>query len=54
MKGTSSYFIILSIIGILVGLSMIFLGWGGNGLSPLITLILGIFVVFKEILDIFH
>jgi hypothetical protein len=54
MKGTSGYFVALSVIGILVGLAMVFLGMNGNGLTPLVTLILGIFVVFKEILDIFH
>ncbi|MBI4894916.1 MAG: hypothetical protein HY831_00335 [Candidatus Aenigmarchaeota archaeon] len=54
MKGTSGYFIFLSIIGIIVGIAMILVGFGGNGLSAPIVIILGFFVLFKEILDLFH
>ena len=50
----SYYFIILSIVGIFVGIAMIIVGFGGNSLSAPIVVILGFFVLFKEILDIFH
>ena len=54
MKGASGWFVLLSIIGILVGIFMVVTGWGGNSLGPSVTLILGLFVVVKEILDIAH
>ncbi len=53
-KGTAIYFVIWSILGILVGLFLIFHGNGGNGLSPTLTLLVGIFFVIKEIVDMFH
>lgn len=53
-KGSTGYFIILSIIGILVGIWMLLQGFGGKPITPGIAIILGIFVVIKEILDIFH
>jgi len=52
-KGGGGWFVILSIIGILVGLWMLSQGFGGKGLSPGITMAIGFFVVIKEIMDIF-
>jgi len=54
MKGAAPYFVALSIIGILVGLFLVSRGLSGTGLSATLTLIIGLFVVIKEILDIFH
>jgi len=55
MKGTGNmYFVLLSIVGILVGIFMITQGLDGKSLGPTVVLIIGIFVVIKEILDIFH
>ncbi len=54
LKGGGGYFVILSIIGILVGMYMLSQGFGGKDLSSGTTIIIGLFVVFKEILDIFH
>ena len=53
-KGAAGYFILLSIIGVLVGLFLISHGMSGNSLGPAITIAIGIFVVIKEILDIVH
>ncbi|MBI2173107.1 MAG: hypothetical protein HYT73_02755 [Candidatus Aenigmarchaeota archaeon] len=53
-KGAGGWFIILSIIGILVGIMMVITAWGGSSMSPMLTLLIGIFVVIKEILDIAH
>lgn len=53
-KGNSPFFIGLSILGIFVGLFLIFMGKSGNGLGAGLTLVVGIFVTLKEILDIFH
>lgn len=54
MKGTAPYFVALSILGILVGLFLVKQGWDGTGLTATATLVIGLFVVGKEILDIFH
>lgn len=54
LKGSAGYFIILSIVGILVGIWMLLQGFGGKPITPGIAIILGVFVVIKEILDIFH
>ncbi len=54
MKGAGGWFVLLSIIGILVGIMMVITAWGGSSMSPMITLLVGIFVVIKEILDIAH
>ncbi len=51
---TNIFFIVLSVVGILIGIGMVFYGWAGGSLSPIFVLIIGLFVVFKEILDIFH
>ena len=53
-KGIAGYFIVWSLIGILVGLFLAFTVSRGEGLSPAMTLLVGIFVVVKEIADIFH
>ena len=54
MKGTAPYFVALSILGILVGIFLVSRGLDGTGLSATLALMIGIFVVIKEILDIFH
>lgn len=54
MKGTAPYFVALSVLGILVGGFMLKQGLDGNGLTATVTLVIGIFVVIKEVLDIFH
>ncbi len=54
MKGTPAYFVMISVLGIMVGLFLVFMGVNGTGLNPMLTLIIGIFVTIKEILDIFH
>lgn len=54
MKGSSGWFVLLSVLGILVGLFMVSRGMGGEGLGSGMVLAIGIFVVIKEILDIFH
>jgi hypothetical protein len=52
MKGGGGWFVILSIIGVLIGIFMVITGWGGNALPAALTLLIGIFMVIKEILDI--
>ena len=54
MKGNHAIFALLSIVGIIVGILLVMRGYGGEGLGPIVTLILGIFVVIKEVLDLFH
>lgn len=54
MKGAAGYFVALSIIGIMVGLFMVYTAINGNDLSAGMVLLIGTFVVIKEILDIFH
>ena len=54
MKGFVMYFVALSVVGILVGLFLVSQGLSGKPLDASIVLIIGIFVVIKEILDIFH
>ena len=56
MKGSGGnmYFILLSIVGILVGIFMVTQGLDGKSLGSGTVLVIGIFVVIKEILDIFH
>ena len=55
MKGTGNmYLILLSIVGILIGIFMIMQGLDGKSLGPAVVLIIGIFVTIKEVLDIFH
>lgn len=54
MKGAASYFVALSIIGILVGLFLVSHGLSGKDLPATLVLVIGLFVVIKEILDIFH
>ncbi len=41
----------LSIIGIVLGLFLFFRAIHGDGIGPLVTLLIGIFVIIKEILD---
>ena len=53
-KGTTPWFIGLSVLGILVALFMAYRGWGGSGLGAGLTLAIGVFFVITEVLDIFH
>ena len=46
-----SFFIILSIVGVLVGVFMISQGLWGEGIGAPLTLAIGIFVAIKEIMD---
>jgi hypothetical protein len=46
------FFLALSVFGIMVGVFLIREGLFGNGLGATVTLIVGIFVMIKEILDI--
>ncbi len=50
----SAVFILLSIFGVILGLILIYIGWTGGSLEPMFVLIIGIFVVIKELLDITH
>lgn len=54
MKGNQAYFVMLSVLGIMVGMFLVFMGVNGAGLNPMLTLLVGVFVTIKEILDIFH
>ncbi len=47
-------FILLSIIGIVIGLFLASTGLNGQGLGATATLIVGIFFTIKEILDILN
>ncbi len=48
-----SFFRALSIFGVLVGIVLVLIGWRLNyGLSPGLTITVGLFVVVKETLDI--
>ncbi|MBI2137732.1 hypothetical protein HYU12_04405 [Candidatus Woesearchaeota archaeon] len=47
-----SFFIIVSVIGIMLGVFMITQGVWGNGMGALLTLAIGVFVTVKEIMDI--
>lgn len=53
MKGMTQFYVVLSLIGILIAGLVAWQGLSGNGLSPILTLMLGIFFVLKEILDLF-
>jgi len=48
-----TFFIILSLIGVLVGIFMVLFSVSWGGLPAFLTFIIGIFVIIKEILDIF-
>ena len=48
----SGIFVALSVVGILLGLFMINVGYTGGSLPSLFILVIGIFVFVKEILDI--
>ncbi len=55
MKGGGHpFYIALSIIGVLIGLALVLHGMNGGNLSSGLVLVIGLFVVIKEILDIFH
>jgi len=54
MKGDGSIFALLSIFGILLGIFLVFRGWGGDGLGSISVFVIGIFIVIKEVLDLMH
>ncbi len=51
MKGKMPLFIMVSLLGMLIGVYLIFLGKDGKSPSPFITLVIGIFFLIKEIWD---
>jgi len=53
-KKQPGYFVALSIVGILVGLYLVMQGVSGSFVAPTAALVIGLFVVIKEILDIYH
>lgn len=46
-----SFFVALSLVGVLVGLFLISQGMWADGLGKTLTLFVGFFVTIKEILD---
>lgn len=50
MKG-SVFYMLWSVLGVLVGLFLVYNGVKGITLSPFVVLIVGIFFVLKEIMD---
>ncbi len=48
-----SFFTFLSIFGVLVGVFLITQGLWGDGIGATLTLIIGIFVAVKEVMDMF-
>lgn len=48
-----SFFTYLSVFGVLVGLFLVTQGMWGGGIGPTLTLIIGIFVATKEVMDMF-
>ncbi len=53
-KKQPGYFVALSILGILVGLYLVMQGLVGNSVAGNAALLIGLFFVIKEILDIYH
>ncbi|MBI2141939.1 hypothetical protein HYU15_00430 [Candidatus Woesearchaeota archaeon] len=47
-----AFFTALSVIGIMVGVFLVSRGVGGHGIGATVTLIIGIFVTVKEIMDL--
>jgi hypothetical protein len=54
MKGHGGWFVLVSIIGIFLGIWLAWHGANGNGLGSLAILVIGIFITIKEILDMVH
>ncbi len=55
MKGGGHpFFIVLSLIGVLIGISLVLHGMNGGNLGSGLVIVIGLFVAIKEILDIFH
>lgn len=46
-----SFFVFLSIFGVLVGVFLIMQGMWGDGIGAVLTLLIGIFVTVKELMD---
>lgn len=51
---SSGWFVLLSLVGILVGIMLMLHGNGGGTLGSGVVLFLGAFITVKEILDIAH
>ena len=49
----ATFFAMLSDVGILVGLFLISQGLWGDGVGAFLALTIGVFVTFKEIMDMF-
>lgn len=47
-----AFFTVLSVIGIMIGVFLVSRGMGGHGLGSVLTLIIGVFVTVKEIMDL--
>lgn len=47
-----AFFTVLSVIGIMIGIFLVSRGMSGHGIGATVTLLVGIFVVIKEIMDI--
>jgi len=47
----ASFFLVVSMVGVLVGLFLITQGMWGDGIGKTVTFGVGIFVTIKEILD---
>ena len=52
--GGHPFFIVLSLIGVLIGIALVLHGMNGGTLGSGMVLAIGLFVTIKEILDIFH
>ena len=52
--GGHPFYIFLSIVGVIIGLALLMHGLNGGNLGSGLLMAVGIFVVIKEILDIFH
>ena len=53
-KRQPGYFVALSILGILAGLYLVYQGLTARDVVPAAALLIGVFFVIKEILDIYH
>ena len=52
--GGHPFYIVLSLVGVLIGIAMGLHGMNGGNLGSGLLIAVGLFVVIKEILDIFH
>ena len=47
-----AFFTALSVVGIIIGIFLVMRGMHGDGIGAVLTLIIGIFVTVKEIMDL--